>query len=388
MKKLVAGISGLIVALMATAPASAGVFGELETLNPNGGTSASNGIKVDYAAGSIQVTRNSNQQIYPAQVDFDENPDYFCETGVTPDADQQACVSSAFAVTLTSVNYDDTFNIGIPDPYSSLPAGAWGDTLWTTITSESTVDADGSGTIHSVLTYDNFDYCEEGCYADVVLDVVIDYTYPNQYINVTTNLTFEMNPSDVGFYSDDWIARVYYYEDATLSGADEGNQFEGTDANGNVIAGVIRPDGAALEGVRTITDNTVHYYVGNYWCPVDGFTGNCPDVDGGWMAVGDDLPDVVDLAENLDNGFAVQAGPAIDSDTILNVASADNSFDLLFMACEVGTTDPTACIDAGGYSGGLAATGVDGVQTTSLIGALFVATGVAVVARRRLTRRA
>lgn len=384
-KKFVAGIAGLAIAGLFAVPASAGVFGDLETLNPNGGTSASNGIKIDYAAGSLQVTRNGLQQIYPAQSDVDEDPEVYCETGVFPNPDVLNCVSSAFIVTASSSSYDDDFTIGAPDPWMDLPADPW-DLNWSTVTSNSVVDEDGSGTIYTVLTYEDFDYCQEGCTSDIVLLVEIDYTYPNQYLTVTTNVEFVLDEADVAFYNEDWELRTYYYEDATLSGLDEGNQFEGTDANGNVFAGVIRPDGAAIEGVRAIADNDIFYYVGDYTCPIEYEIDYCPDVDGGWTYYGTDLPNVVDPAEDVDNGFAVQSGPAIELADIRNEQSAGVSYDLLFMACDAGTTDPEECIAAGGAVPDLAATGTDVVTPVSAAVALFAIGALAVVLRRRTNR--
>lgn len=384
-RKTLASVAGLALAGLFAVPASAGVFGELETLNPDGGTTASDGIKIDYAGGSLQVTRNGLQQIYPAQSDVDDDPDYYCETGSLPSADELNCVSSAFIVTVSSVSYDDDFTIGAPNPYESLPAPAW-DLNWTTVTTESTVAEDGSGTIHSVLTYEDFDYCEEGCSSDIVLDVLLSYEYPNQYLTVTTNVQFVLASGDASTYAEDWEVRTYYYEDATLSGLDDGNQFEGVDDNGNAFAGVIRPDGAAIEGVRAITGFDLMYYAGDYTCPIDYEIDYCPDVDGGWTYYGTDLPSIVDPAEDVDNGFVVQSGDAVALTDIRNVASEDFSYDLLFMACDDGTTDPEACIAAGGAVPDLADTGAD-VAAPAIAATALIAAGLVAVALRRRSAR-
>jgi LPXTG-motif cell wall-anchored protein len=392
LKKIIAGVAaGVTVVMLAAVPSLAGTFGELETLNPSGGTNSSNGIKIDYAAGSVQVTRNSYQQVFPAQSDVDIDPGYFCGTGILPNPDTQGCVSSAFIVALASDgNYNvDPIVVGAPDPYMGLPPDAIGD-YWDTITSSSTVAADGSGTISSTLTY-TFDWCNSGCSGTLTLDVDLSYTYPNQYFTVDTATSWQNisgSPAE-----NDWYARIYFYEDATLSGLDEGNQFSTTDAAGNKLVGVIRPDGTALEGVRSYPTYDIHTYAGEYSCPVDSSSTDCTDVFGatGWMLSVSNLPDSIDPAEGVDNGFSVQAGNGsyfVQDDLVL--APATSKFDLLFMACEVGVA-PGDCIEAGGYVApadpALANTGVNGASAAALAAGTFalvmVGAALMVVRRRR-----
>lgn len=391
LKKIAAGVAaGVTFVALAVSPALAGTYGALETLNPSGGTNATNGIKIDYAAGSVQVTRNTFQQIYPAQADVDGDSSVYCTTGVLPDPDNQGCVSSAFVVSMTSdgnYGFMGTIVVGAPDPYSSpFPATAY-NAYWDTITSESTVAADGSGTIHSVMTY-NFDWCNDTCDGTLTLDVVLSYTYPNQYYTVDTTTSWvNINglPSN-----NDWFAHVYYYEDATLSGDDEGNQFSLDDAAGNKLVGVIRPDKTALEGVRSYADYPIRSYAGYYFCPLDTVTSDCDTAFGstGWIANNSNLPNGIDTAENIDNGFAVQAGSGNFWLTDLATTAATSKFDLLFMACEPTAATPAECIDAGGYVPADSALPNTGVDTTSMsvlgTGALAVAAvGVALVVIRR-----
>ncbi len=390
LKKIVAGVAAAVafVALVA-APSFAGTFGTLETLNPSGGTSASNGIKIDYAAGNVQVTRNTFQQVYPAQSDVDDNPGGYCATGVLPDPDTQGCVSSAFAIAMTSDgNYPwmGTIVIGAPVfPTNDMPALPY-DRYWDTITSESTVAADGSGTIHSVMTY-SFDWCDDTCAGTLTLDVVLSYTYPNQYYTVDTTTSWVNTAGNSA--SNDWFARLYYLEDATLSGLDDGNQFSMDDAAGNKLVGVIRDDKTALEGVRTYPNNPVNTFAGLYFCPLTSGDADCDAAVGssGWIANNQNLPNAIDTTDAIDNGFAVQAGDSSFWLTNVATTAATSKFDLLFMACEPTAATPAECIDAGGYvpPADLPNTGID-TTSMSILGAgalALVGVGVALTVIRR-----
>lgn len=293
---------------------------------------------------------------------------------------------------------DYTHTFGTLDPYTSLPStpiNASADGTgheWMQVTSDKTTQPDGSGTIHSVLSYPGLDFCDNGCSGDLTLDVVMEYTFPNQYYTVTTDVDFVVNSGDIS--ASDWEARVFYYQDSTLSGLDEGNQFLRTDSDGNTLFGVIRPDGIALEGVRTHAGSPIHYFAGDYGCPVDDLADFCPEPDfGGWILTGADLPDVVDPAEDIDNGFAVQGGDEVHLSGLAAAAESTSTFDLLFMECPAGTGDPTNCIATNGVEAEseLASTGVNG---TGLVGlgsaaALLIAAGVGatLIQRRRQATR-
>lgn len=311
-----------------------------------------------------------------------------------PDPETIGCVSSSFIVSLEQTMGDYTHTFGTLDPYTSLPStpiNASADGTgheWMQVTSDKTTQPDGSGTIHSVLSYPGLDFCDNGCSGDLTLDVVMEYTFPNQYYTVTTDVDFVVNSGDIS--ASDWEARVFYYQDSTLSGLDEGNQFLRTDSDGNTLFGVIRPDGIALEGVRTHAGSPIHYFAGDYGCPVDDLADFCPEPDfGGWILTGADLPDVVDPAEDIDNGFAVQGGDEVHLSGLAAAAESTSTFDLLFMECPAGTGDPTNCIETNGEEAEseLASTGTD---AETLVGfgssaALLVAAGVAVtlIQRRR-----
>ena len=389
LKKIIAGVAaGMTVVMLATSPSLAGTFGSLETFNSTGGTTPSNGIKIDYAAGSVQVTRNGYQQVYPSQADVDNDPSYYCGTGVLPDPDQQGCVSSAFVVTLVSDgNYGfGPVVIGAPDPYGSLNPATAIDYFWDEITTTSDIAADGSGTIHSVLTY-TFDWCNDSCSGFVRLDVDLSYTYPNQYYTVETATSWNGGGSNLG---NDWYARTYYYQDATLSGDDHGNQFSDMDADGNKLVGVIRPDGTALEGVRSYDGFPIATFAGEYSCPLDSTMTECTDdaSAGGWIVNGNNLPNSISTTDDLDNGFSVQSYG--NSMSLVNMLTTPMSgkFDLLFMACEITSPSATGCIEKGGYVPAdteLANTGVDSasVFTTALGTFALVMVGAALMVIRR-----
>ncbi|MFM6981948.1 MAG: hypothetical protein ACKOWP_04145, partial [Microbacteriaceae bacterium] len=145
---------------------------------------------------------------------------------------------------------------------------------------------------------------------------------------------------------------------------------------------------------RTHAGSPIHYFAGDYACPVDDQADFCPEPDfGGWILTGADLPDVIDPAEELDNGFTVQGGDEVHLSGLAAAAESTSTFDLLFMECPAGTGDPTNCIETNGEEAEseLASTGTD---AETLVGfgssaALLIAAGVAVtlIQRRRQATR-
>ncbi len=157
MKKIIiAGIAALTVAVVPAGAAFAGTFGNLETINAAGGVTGTDGLKIDYSAGSFQVLRNNQGQLSDASY--------------LPDPETQGNVSTYW-----------TLNVG---------GTAIGGSEWDTITSSSsTTDGGKSGQILSTLT-------EAVGPQTFTLDVTMDYTYPNAFITTTVKLNVPESVTD------------------------------------------------------------------------------------------------------------------------------------------------------------------------------------------------
>ena len=346
-KKLLTGVAvGLAsVALVATpsfaAPTSPGVR---ETINSSGGTSATDGLKIDVAFGNIQIGRMGAGQLYD-------------ETDL-PDATSYGYVSS-FPVVALSYGASSKTMIG--------GRGIHG-VNWDSFTSESTLtDAGKSGTVVNHLTY--------GSGASLVTaDFTISYTYPNQYFNVKFDLTGLGSDYSGGSH------RLYWHADSYLEGSDEGFQFGGTTPGGQTVAGVYSQAGTQIEAFRQVAGQNLTWVAGDYHCP---YSGPRTAVACGAVTTNGFINDYVDFPNAfatdttpIDNGFGVNSA--------LSSAATDSmTFDLIFATCV--DTSPLPCADGALGTAALPDTGADAATAISLtLGAIaLVGLGVALVLVRR-----
>jgi hypothetical protein len=293
---VVTSIFAAIIFVLTPAPAFA-AFGDLSTINPTGGLSTDDGLKIEIAQTEIQVTRDGNTQFYgyaPAPVAG--TPGYM-------------------------LNYFEvTFNDGEGDveigQYNSSPA-------WDSGTSEATLSADGkSGTVVNTLSYSLNGQ-------PITLKVTFSYTYPNQYLNVATLLTL---PSGWTYPT-----RVHWNADATLGGNDDGDQFEGTLASGQQVRGVISADQTTIEAFRQVQGQNVNSWAGYLDCPWGSYA--CTLGANSWIVTDGDAPNEISTATNIDNGFGISV-PAASTP-----GEHAASFDILFVGCDSGA-DPIECINA------------------------------------------
>jgi LPXTG-motif cell wall-anchored protein len=349
-KKLLTGVAvGLAsVALVATpsfaAPTSPGVR---ETINSSGGTSATDGLKIDVAFGNIQIGRKGSGQIFPS-------PDL-------PKANTYAYVSSYPVVALS---YGTS-----PTLYRFI--GSYGGTNavdWDSFTSESTLtDSGRSGTVINHLTY--------GSGASLVTaDFTISYTYPNQYFNVKFDLTGLGSAYSGGNH------RLYWYADSYLEGSDNGFQFGGTTPGGQTVAGVYSQAGTQIEAFRQVAGQNLAWVAGGYECPDYGpsTVSDCGAVTtNGFINDYVDFPNAfATITTPIDNGFGVNSA--------LSSAATDSmTFDLIFATCV--DTSPLPCADSALATAALPDTGADAATAISVaLGAIaLVGLGVALVLVRR-----
>lgn len=340
LKKTISILAATVVAgTLSVAPAFAGTFGDLNTINASGGVSLSDGLKVDIASGQIQVHRNSVGQLYgPENI---------------PDVDQADYMSNYFTVAYTdgSTVYTIAADGGGEVGYSN-------DFGWASGTSTATLtDSDRSGTVVNTLTSEDL-----GDSNYVVLEITYKYTYPDQFINVSTKLTL---PTGWTFPT-----RLYWNTDSTLGGADEGNQFDGTLSNGQTVRGVVSPDGSQIEAFRQVSGQSLNSWSGGYQCAWNDWD-SCPTAYG-WVYTNTDAPNASHTDTDVDNGFGI-------STPVVSTAGAHTaSFDLLFVGCLDGV-EALQCIND---QLGLAETGFDATGL-ALGGFALVAAGAVVVVRRR-----
>lgn len=342
---LAAGVLAGSATLLAGSPAFAS-FGSLETINPTGGSTPDDGLKIEIAQTEIQVTRDGETQFYGL--------------GPAPVAGTPGYMLNYFEVT-----YTDGLGDQVIGQYNGNPA-------WGSGTSEANLSSDGkSGTVINTLTADVGGQ-------PVTLKVTFTYTYPNEFLNVTTRLTL---PSGWNYPT-----RVYWNADATLGGNDDGNQFEGTLASGRQVRGVTTTDGTTIEGFRQVAGQNLFSWAGYLDCPWGSF--GCTTLPTtSWVVNNADAPNEMSTATNIDNGFGISTP---------EVASAGNhtsSFDIFFVGC-ANAADPITCLDASlptdpSPESELAATGASAGLGGLAVAALLLALAVIDrVFRRRATKSA
>ena len=340
MKKPLAIIAATFAAsALAVAPAFAGTFGDLNTINASGGTTLTDGLKVDIASGQIQVLRDLQGQLY--------------DPNNIPDPDQADYMSNYFTVA-----YTDGSTVYTIAADGGGEVGYTNDFGWASGTSSATLtDSDRSGTVVNTLTSEDL-----GDSNYVVLEITYTYTYPDQFINVSTKLTL---PAGWTFPT-----RLYWNTDSTLGGADEGDQFEGTLSNGQAVRGVVSPDGSQIEAFRQVPGQSLYSWSGGYQCAWNDWE-SCPGASQ-WVYYNEDAPNATNTDTNVDNGFGI-------STPMVNTAGEHTaSFDLLFVGCLDGV-EALQCIND---QFGLAETGFD-ASGLALGGFALVAAGAVVAVRRR-----
>jgi LPXTG-motif cell wall-anchored protein len=313
-KLVLAGLAVLASVALVASPAMAappsGPFGDLEIINSTGGTNSSDGLKIHIAQGQIQITRGGIDQLFP--------------TGsfpITTEIDSSSGVNNYFTVAFTNAGTVRT----ISPPNG--PAGAYFEDLyWNSATSSATLTGGGqSGTVVNTLT------SEETGDGIVTLEITYEYTYPNEFLNISTKLTLP----NLWTYP----TRVYWNTDSTLGGADSGDQLEGTLNNGQVVRGVVSPDGTQLEGFRQVVGQNVNSWAGNYRCPWNDQGLDCnPASFNSWVDDNLDAPNSISSQTNVDNGFGVSV-PMVNTSGVHTA-----SFDILFVSC-VGGVSPLQCIE-------------------------------------------
>jgi len=389
-------VAGMV---LAASPAQAlpALINDVTVINPDGGTSTTDGLLVTVANGQLQIGRAGGGQLYPD----DEVPTTIW--GGTSGGETEGPMGNWFGVTFDESRLDrtpGTPDVDVPATVHSAIGSEGGDTYsseyvpaeWSTFESSSTLSADGkSGSVvntmrKNYIPCDVFDVVGETCvtpsatHYDVVLVATFKYTYPDQFITVTTDLTLPAGWPGTN-------TRLSWVTDSTLGAEDSGNQFSGTLTSGVKIAGVVDPAITVIEAVRETAANPINYYAGNYMCPIEDNGSECaPSSDGLWVSGNAVFPNEVSTDEDVDNGFGAQSVSTYD------VGTTSHTFDLLFVDCIEGVESAVACAEAGiartapaaPAPAVLAATGVDQGATSGLVagGLALLALGALVIARR------
>jgi LPXTG-motif cell wall-anchored protein len=310
MKKYFRALLVLILAgSLVTTPAYSAPtpFGPLLTINPTGGTSTTDGLKIDVASGQLQITRQGTTQLYGVL------------TPPLPDPQYSTAMYNYFSVVFTASGLNKVIDSYIED-YS-----------WESGTSSANLAADGrSGEVTNVLTSSAI----PGFADPVVLTTTFSYTYPNQYLTVSTALALPPGWN--------YPTRVYWNADATLGGADDGNQFEGVSSSGQQLRGVVNPNGTTIQGFRQAPGQSLFSWAGYLDCPWGSYA-DCAPLTPRWLANNLDAPNAISTGTNIDNGYGVSV-PVVSTAGIHRA-----SFDLVFVDCGLNSSYSTAqlisCID-------------------------------------------
>lgn len=247
--------ASLIVPLMAVSQAgSAQAANDLITLNSDGGTNSSNGIRVGYQSGRFQVWRNGSGQIYNQT-----SPPHL----------------ASYQISLAIIDTDGSGN-PITGSSQVLSSNCWsGDISCSEFDAIDTVGSSstGSGSFTSTLsgTYDGRTY-------SVQLDV--DYTAPQQFFTQKFTVTVPDGNTK--------LVRLYTALDSYLDGGDRGPGFyNASPAQVGVVKGVIQAfqhvAGSAWEG----------YYSGYYETALERARSGRP------------FDNTIDTSASTDNGYGV-----------------------------------------------------------------------------------
>jgi hypothetical protein len=256
----------LMVTTIGISPATAQVSGQA-IINSSGGTNSTDGLKIYFGGSQLQVFRDGSPQLYGA----DDLP----EDG------------------------DDDMGNGI---FMTVGTGGEAQTVypngWTAVTTGGSAES-GSAAATLTAEVDGLTY---------TVKVTIDYVRPNQFFNVTLELTVPAGNTKP--------VRLYHQFDALLGGSDSGNQFFNASP---LFAGVTST--TAPFNVEGVIGEGLNYFAGRYDCPTGG-EGSC-----GQIPRGEDLTNTVDTTEGIDNGFAYQ-WPAVTA-----AGTYTNSAILTFSSC-------------------------------------------------------
>lgn len=343
-------------ALTATPAQAAGEFGSLVTINPSGGTSATDGLKIEIAGGQWQVFRGGNEQFY--------------QNSPSPDASNNCDMFNYFTVAIAAT----TPAIVGCDYYQSESGSVNPNAVyWASGTIASSLTADDKdGTVTMTLVSN-----EVSSGKTITLQVIYTYVYPNPYVDTQTTLTI---PDGIpGFTS----AKLYWNGDAKIGGSDESNQVTGTLADGSQITGVVAGDGSEIEAFNQLPGQSMQAWAGYYQCAWEtSYVGdtNCPNSQAGWTFDGTNISAGISTDTDIDNGWGVQAPDVTAAGTSVN------SWRTYFVSCLDSSLTALQCIDES-TKPKLPNTGTDSGAMAGALGgaAALVAVGIALVAIRRRT---
>ena len=236
---------GIVAALVvSTLPLTAQAVSQAEVvLNSNGGYTDSDGLRIHYGNGQLQVARLSANQMYsPSE---------------TPGSAPNPSILNAIALNVEGVAYT-------PGVIPSITGSAFANT---TQSGGST----GSGTMTGNL--------DTGV-AGFEVDVNITYTSPNNYFNVTLVVHRAATTQPL---------KLYHFLDSYLAGADAGPGFFTASP---AMVGVARP--GAVEAFR--------YVSGPAWTGYfsAGYNAQWPQV-----TAGQNFDNTIDADPDTDNGFGI-----------------------------------------------------------------------------------
>ena len=355
-KGIAIALSIIATLIFSGAPANAaGEFGTKVTINPNGGTTETNGLKIEIAGGQMQVFRSTSEQLYQGSPspDSSDNCNMYNYFTVAIDATADKIVGCAYYGGTSSPN----------------------EVLWAsgTITNNLNADQSKDGTVTLTLVSD-----EVSTGKTITLEIIYTYEYPRSYVDIQTKLTI---PAGIPGFTG---AKLYWNVDATLGGNDSGNQFTGNLTDGSLATGVISEDGTAIEAFNQLPNQNMRAWAGRYTCAWEVGASDCPNNESGWAFNGTDAPIGISNSEGIDNGWGVQ------SRNVTGSGDWVNSWRAYFASC-LDSSVTNLCTLAGSSSvaapeddpSQLAQTGTDAGWMTGLLGAAIALMFGGISLRRR-----
>jgi len=265
-------------------------------INTSGGTTATNGLRITYGGGQIQVHRNSSRLRIGEVFDSKKSP-VICDTCLYDDTDMFNGVYLAVGNTLVGPSGDMRQQcygenaVFVTCQMKHVP--------WNSVTTTGG-SASGSGTITSRLTFNG----AQGAY---VVDLTLTYVANNDYFSYRAVVTPPAQNTQ--------MVKFYQMVDSYLGASDSGPGFYQGGAQPMVGTEKVVNGKNTLEALRNTGRAWDGYFSGLYLCMygaegVDSNTGavlqRCPTYSGS-MRSGGDLytgADAINPDPSVDNGFA------------------------------------------------------------------------------------
>jgi hypothetical protein len=260
-------------------------------INPTGGTSSEDGLKIELFQGSFVVTRDARLQTYDLVAAESNNGLHLALTptvGILNGGDPTADV-------YRSPGYDkDSFPTMLVDSVEVVST----DSDTTTYTASMYADVDQSTTFDDSV--------------DVRVTIKYEYTAPNNYFLATYTVT----PPASGFYNID----LYHNIDMKLNDNDNGPGITGTGLNETFTGRYILQEGDAIGGFAEASDTFSSYVADDYDFPGQNESETGWEVGKRGPLYGEPFPNFVNADAATDIGVSIHFDLGAPTETVAKTA--------------------------------------------------------------------